>query len=839
MWRRADNQQNAAIVELVLLDLGGVGGRAVVELPHDAIIASSSAEYFAVVPHRASGTTPTSHPYPVCAAACDNVEPLVGFFSARELCNGQLHVRAPSNGVASLHVVAASTSIGSAVADADARVVRAHLLSALFRLGRRGREYARSNDAAKILAGCACADAEKSACRWRDLWARLHPVSAEMVEPLGRILWAGAHMAAAAGLLDENSATSADVQQDLLRNALAGLRRVLDEEQPLGKRPSVVVASPSSVVDHTGGPTTTTTCCQSVAAASRLSVAFIAPEIGSWCRVGGLGTMVDHLSSAMAKGGGHSGSPLPRDVSRGGGGREASIGAGGGDVCVIAPAYLCFRERWSHLPITVEMGVPFGHRIVPVRVRTAAAPPSGASNDKSVNSGGVTVHLLEVIGDGGSAAARFSTPYPQGDAATRLTQPVLLARASLLLLDWLTTGRGEAPPSAIVTNDWLAALTAPYAHHTSWAGGHASSGIREIARSSLFIHLIHNLEAGYDGRLQLPDNAGRPNMLAALHQLPSRLLHTMGSDDGLHLTRAALLCSHGWGTVAPSYKMELLSSSSSTIYAPLLRQFGSAAIACDSGLPLSSRREDLKEYGDHSSAKAALQRMCFGEHGVNKDTTLLIYLGRIAYQKGVHLLLDIAPELLRRHNGKVQLLVCGGSSSEEGGSHGDAYLERCAAQMASLRARYPYHFWAAPHHFFEHGLLASLAADFGIMPSQHEPCGLVREEFFAAGTPLVCSAVGGLKERVTPYDRLTGRGEGLLYSQQTHAALLDALEEAVGLHAAEGKEGASGQQLQHYANLRRNAHGAACEIGETAWHWRCELQRLLACQCHARLHECV
>ena len=91
-----------------------------------------------------------------------------------------------------------------------------------------------------------------------------------------------------------------------------------------------------------------------------------------------------------------------------------------------------------------------------------------------------------------------------------------------------------------------------------------------------------------------------------------------------------------------------------------------------------------------------------------------------------------------------------------------------------------------------------------------------------------------------PYDRLTGRGEGLLYSQQTHTALLDALEEAVGLHAAEGKEGASGQQLQqHYANLRRNAHGAACEIGETAWHWRCELQRLLACQCHARLHECV
>ena len=193
MWRRADNQQNAAIVELVLLDLGGVGGRAVVELPHDAIIASSYCRIFCCRAALCQRDHANQPPVSVCAAACDNVEPLVGFFSARELCNGQLHVRAPSNGVASLHVVAASTSIGSAVADADARVVRAHLLSALFRLGRRGREYASSNDAAKILAGCACADAEKSACRWRDLWARLHPVSAEMVEPLGRILWAGTH----------------------------------------------------------------------------------------------------------------------------------------------------------------------------------------------------------------------------------------------------------------------------------------------------------------------------------------------------------------------------------------------------------------------------------------------------------------------------------------------------------------------------------------------------------------------------------------------------------------------------------------------------------------------
>ena len=37
-------------------------------------------------------------------------------------------------------------------------------------------------------------------------------------------------------------------------------------------------------------------------------------------------------------------------------------------------------------------------------------------------------------------------------------------------------------------------------------------------------------------------------------------------------------------------------------------------------------------------------------------------------------------------------------------------------------------------------------------------------------------------------------------------------------------------QPAHCAALRANAHAAACDIADTAWHWRCELQRLLACQ---------
>ena len=120
---------------------------------------------------------------------------------------------------------------------------------------------------------------------------------------------------------------------------------------------------------------------------------------------------------------------------------------------------------------------------------------------------------------------------------------------------------------------------------------------------------------------------------------------------------------------------------------------------------------------------------------------LIVFLGRVAYQKGVHLLLDCVPSLLQSCAGRVQLLVCGLADPS------DAYAQRCAAQMRQLRHAYPSQFWAAPHQYFDQGPLASVGADFGLMPSLYEPSGLVREEFFAAGD---CRAIDPLAADAPP-----------------------------------------------------------------------------------------
>ena len=343
--------------------------------------------------------------------------------------------------------------------------------------------------------------------------------------------------------------------------------------------------------------------------------------------------------------------------------------------------------------------------------------------------------------------------------------------------------------------------------------------------------------------------------LGALHQLPYNLLHEESGgalrDGGtLSLSRAAFMCSNAWGTVSTSYRDEVASFPRSpprmatqaliliryshfshafshsqllsrSTYASALRALG-GGVACDSGLPLSKMRASLARHGDHAMAKTSLQQRCFGKAGV-RSVPLLLFLGRVTYQKGVHLLLDCLPALLESVNGEAQVCVCGCADPS------DAYARRCADQMKALQAAYPFHFWADPTHYFEEAELASAGADFGVIPSLFEPSGLVREEFYAAGTPLISSEAGGLRQRIAAYDKATGLGEGVIFSGHSHTSLLNALTNAIKLY----------KQPEHYRNLRNNAYRKACDISTTAAHWRCEIERLFAChRCESEFLQC-
>jgi glycogen synthase len=162
-------------------------------------------------------------------------------------------------------------------------------------------------------------------------------------------------------------------------------------------------------------------------------------------------------------------------------------------------------------------------------------------------------------------------------------------------------------------------------------------------------------------------------------------------------------------------------------------------------------------FASHAEAKADLQRRYFGMERPDASIPLLAFVGRITAQKGVHLILQSAEQVLRDCNYRCQFLL-GGMASDS-----DAYGRQCAGAMNELRARHPSLFWADPGLFFTDGDLVNMGADFCLMPSVFEPGGIVQQEFFVAGTPVIAFKTGGLKDTVVNWNPATRAGNGFTF----------------------------------------------------------------------------
>jgi glycogen(starch) synthase len=135
---------------------------------------------------------------------------------------------------------------------------------------------------------------------------------------------------------------------------------------------------------------------------------------------------------------------------------------------------------------------------------------------------------------------------------------------------------------------------------------------------------------------------------------------------------------------------------------------------------------------------------------------LLLYFGRLEWEKGVQDLLAALPRIRRRHPG-TRVVVAGK------GRHFDELVE----QSRKLRVRRAVDFVG---HLSDRDLRAALAAaDAVVLPSRYEPFGIVALEAAAAKAPLVASTAGGLGEVVVDGET------GLAFNPGDVAALANAV----------------------------------------------------------------
>ena len=175
------------------------------------------------------------------------------------------------------------------------------------------------------------------------------------------------------------------------------------------------------------------------------------------------------------------------------------------------------------------------------------------------------------------------------------------------------------------------------------------------------------------------------------------------------------------------------------------------------------------------------------ELGLSLDpgTVLLAHVSRLAWQKGIDMIIDTLPELMQDRS--IQLVVLGA-----GEHHYEQALVAAAKEYSdrmSVRIGYD--------ESFAHRIQAG--ADIMLMPSRFEPCGLTQLYSLRYGTIPVVRRTGGLADTIVDATDITlanHTATGFQFTRSMPADYLTAVQRAVTLF---GKHPLQWHQLMHSA----------------------------------------
>jgi starch synthase len=155
---------------------------------------------------------------------------------------------------------------------------------------------------------------------------------------------------------------------------------------------------------------------------------------------------------------------------------------------------------------------------------------------------------------------------------------------------------------------------------------------------------------------------------------------------------------------------------------------------------------------------------------VDNNIPLFATISRLVEQKGIDLIIDIVPDLVKAG---AQLIILG---------NGDSQLENAIRKAA---AKYPQHI--STHLGYDEALAHHIeaGADIFLMPSRFEPCGLNQIYSQRYGTVPVVRHTGGLADTVTDTTAATlddKTATGFSFQEATAAALWGAVERALSCY---------------------------------------------------------
>lgn len=307
----------------------------------------------------------------------------------------------------------------------------------------------------------------------------------------------------------------------------------------------------------------------------------------------------------------------------------------------------------------------------------------------------------------------------------------------------------DLKPDIIQVNDWQTALAPAYLKTVF--RNHPSLG------KSASVLTIHN--APYQGIF--PALHGRWLGLPSRGFLPDIFEHY----DRINFLKAGIHFADAVNTVSPTYAREMKSSVGDPGLAPTILKKGEQfrgilnGVDYDAWSPERDRLIPARYSVEDLSGKVKCKTHLQGQFHLEEKARIALigFIGRLTRQKGVHLLKEVVERVVK--NMVVQVVILGS---------GEPQFER---YFRTLPERYPGKIGA--HIGFHDGLAHSIeaGADFFVMPSLYEPCGLNQMYSLRYGTLPIVRATGGLDDTVENYSESTGNGTGFKFWDHTADAL--------------------------------------------------------------------
>ena len=427
----------------------------------------------------------------------------------------------------------------------------------------------------------------------------------------------------------------------------------------------------------------------------------------------------------------------------------AALARLGLDVTLVIPAY---REALSKgLPIEptgIEFEVPIGTRRPLAKILQCRLPESAAT-------------VLLVANDeffDRDTLYGGAEDYP--DNAQRF---IFFSRAAIEL-----ACRQAAPFDLIHCHDWQTGLVPAYQKllYGSWpAVAHART-----------LMTIHNM--AYQGTFWHWD------MLLTGIDWKYFNWQQMEFHNQLNLLKTGLVFADAVSTVSPTYAREIQSApggcglegvlaARSDVLSGIVNGIDTAAWnpAHDPHIPRHYSAAAVAD-GKYAARVALAARL---GHAAPAARPLVAFVGRLAEQKGVELVVELVGRLAGTGRAHFMVLGSGDPAAEES-------LRRLAASFPGT---------VDVVIGFDEGLahLVQAAADIMLVPSRYEPCGLTQLYAQRYGAIPVVRATGGLADTVvdaTPEAIRDGRATGFTFGPCEATALVHAVERALDARADAG-----------------------------------------------------